>query len=595
MASVFFKTYLYIKILKLIIFAYSDESPYPKNKKRGQWKEGDMHLALAAVASKNMSIRKAEEFYGIPPSSIQDWKKQKTKSKRVGHQTYLTEVEELVVVNWCLEMQEVALCVTLNMLKYTIQAILHNAPRQHPFRDGIPGNKWWALFKKRHLEIVLRCASGLEVKRALGFTKKSTTAFYDLLETIYNTEEYHPSHIWNVDETGVCAAEGNLSIKVIARKGSKAVRQSNVDNKEWMSIMACINTVGPYISNLYIFKRKTKPLIDYICNCEVGAVMAYQQNGYMTIEIFLEWLLHFKNNVPGGITKENKHLLILDGHASHVTNEAIQFGIENSLDILILPSHCSHEMQPLDFASFHPFKLNLAMEKIQKMRKTPHWAEGATMKSNLVEMSAQALAKALKPQSIKSGFSVTGIFPLNKAAMDAKLGPDFQLETENEILAQQSQGEVERLIPDIFSQLGFLPTEPTMPGLFPELHLSHTNLSQLKLQSYEQMVPNSQNENVEDLFAEVLEFLSQLSLLECYLSQGVSSTYSSSNISNFAYKCGEEVPIDLTREIPLDYQGWYNDYMEEEESLSIIEHLGIEPVTSPKDLTLIVGRVSSEV
>ena len=64
-----------------------------------------MHLALATIASKTMSIRQAEEFYGIPPSSIQDWKKEKTKSKRIGHQTYLTEVEELALVKWCLTMQ----------------------------------------------------------------------------------------------------------------------------------------------------------------------------------------------------------------------------------------------------------------------------------------------------------------------------------------------------------------------------------------------------------------------------------------------------------------------------------------------------------
>ena len=43
-----------------------------KNIRRGQWKEKDMHLALAAVASKTMSMRQAGEFYGILPSSIQD-------------------------------------------------------------------------------------------------------------------------------------------------------------------------------------------------------------------------------------------------------------------------------------------------------------------------------------------------------------------------------------------------------------------------------------------------------------------------------------------------------------------------------------------
>jgi len=159
----------------------------------------------------------------------------KTKSKRTGHQTYLTEVEELAVVEWYLSMQHVALCVTLNMLKYTIQTILYNAPRQHPFRNALPGDKWWALFKKRHPEIVLKCASGLEVKRALGFNyKKATIAFYNLLETIYNFENYHPSHIWNADETKVCAAKENLSIKVIAKKGSKTVRRTIADNREWM-------------------------------------------------------------------------------------------------------------------------------------------------------------------------------------------------------------------------------------------------------------------------------------------------------------------------------------------------------------------------
>ena len=49
--------------------------PKSKNIRRGQWKEEDMHLALAAIASKTMSMRQARESYGIPPSSIQDWKK----------------------------------------------------------------------------------------------------------------------------------------------------------------------------------------------------------------------------------------------------------------------------------------------------------------------------------------------------------------------------------------------------------------------------------------------------------------------------------------------------------------------------------------
>jgi hypothetical protein len=109
---------------------------------RGTWLEKSMRFALDAVRSKRLSTRQVVELYGIPPSRVQDWKNGKTSTKKIGHQTYLTEVEEMALVEWCFSMQKVALCVTLNMLKCTIQTISKNAPRQHPFRDGIPGQKW---------------------------------------------------------------------------------------------------------------------------------------------------------------------------------------------------------------------------------------------------------------------------------------------------------------------------------------------------------------------------------------------------------------------------------------------------------------------
>ena len=50
------------------------------------------------------------------------------------------------------------------------------------------------------------------------------------------------------------------------------------------------------------------------------------------------------------------HLLILDGHNSHVTLEIVKIFMDSSLDIISLPSHTSHALQPLDIACFKPFK-----------------------------------------------------------------------------------------------------------------------------------------------------------------------------------------------------------------------------------------------
>jgi hypothetical protein len=50
----------------------------------------------------------------------------------------LDKIEEMALVEWCFTMQKIALYVTLNMLKCTIQTILKNALGTHPFKNGIP-------------------------------------------------------------------------------------------------------------------------------------------------------------------------------------------------------------------------------------------------------------------------------------------------------------------------------------------------------------------------------------------------------------------------------------------------------------------------
>jgi hypothetical protein len=51
----------------------------------------------------------------------------------------------------------------------------------------------------------------------------------------------------------------------------------------------------------------------------------------------------------------NRHLVILDGHNSHVTLVAV--AMQSGLDIVFLPFHTSHTLKPLDVSCFKPFKI----------------------------------------------------------------------------------------------------------------------------------------------------------------------------------------------------------------------------------------------
>jgi hypothetical protein len=57
---------------------------------------------------------------------------------------------------------------------------------------------------------------------------------------------------------------------------------------------------------------------------------------------FKESLVFFKRSIPSGISLTNKHLLILDGHGSHVAFEVIGQAKKFGLDMIILPSHKFH-------------------------------------------------------------------------------------------------------------------------------------------------------------------------------------------------------------------------------------------------------------
>ena len=52
----------------------------------------------------------------------------------------------------------------------------------------------------------------------------------------------------------------------------------------------------------------------------------------------------------------------MDGHSSHMTANFIAFCMEYLIDLLILPPHISHLLQPLDVGVFAPLKRALVEE-----------------------------------------------------------------------------------------------------------------------------------------------------------------------------------------------------------------------------------------
>ena len=315
-------------------------------------------------------------------------------------------------------MQDYGYPLSMDQLRLKVAEMVHC--RVTPFRDGIPRNGWIKWFKKRHPNLTLRLSEGLEFSWARGLCPKNVRSFYSNLEHLYNKENYPAERIWNSDETSAQAGR-NGGGRVWARKGSRSVHKVLPNEREWITNLTCVNAASEHIPGFYIFRGK-RLRSNYVIHCEDGVAMAMQTKAWMTATLFSHWISHFIRCLERkeGISHNRRHLLILNGHNSHVTLKVVQKCREVGLDLLTLPSHTSHRLQSLDVGVFAPFKRYF--KRYRDAWSVNNKGKEAS-KQTLAMWVSKGLERALTRRNIAIGFRSIGIFPLNPEAVNAHMDP----------------------------------------------------------------------------------------------------------------------------------------------------------------------------
>ena len=321
---------------------------------RSQWSTESLELAIEGL-DQGYKIFEVCEKYNIPRSSLRDHFLGKSRGRKMGPKTVLSAQEEEKVCDYINLMVNWGHPMTPLQLKNKVAEITQD--RITPFKNGQPGKSWVKWFRIRHPHLVLRMPQGLDHKRARALCPENAAKFYSNLEVLYLEHKYPENCIWNVDESGYQANQNGLG-KVFAKRGVRGIHQILPSEREWLSVLSAVNANGECIPNYYIFKgiRKIK---NYVALCEEGAMMGMQKKGWMDTIHFMEWMDHFihKMESEGRLSQEQRHLLILDGHKSHISMDVLLKAKEHHIDMISLPSHTSHHLQPLDIACFRPFKV----------------------------------------------------------------------------------------------------------------------------------------------------------------------------------------------------------------------------------------------
>jgi len=135
-------------------------------------------------------------------------------------------------------------------------------------------------------------------------------------------------------------------------------------------------------------------------------------NGWTDQELGLMWLEHNFNPATWEKAAGRYWFLILDGHNSHCTYQFCQYVAKNKIEIICLPSHMTHALQPCDVDAFRPLA-----QSWKRIVTVASQSLIAITKDNLLSYYHTAWVEALKSPTIQSTFQKNGIWPLNHNAI----------------------------------------------------------------------------------------------------------------------------------------------------------------------------------
>ncbi|XP_043461954.1 tigger transposable element-derived protein 1-like [Leptopilina heterotoma] len=381
--------------------------------------DNKINLAIEFVRE-GYSVRGAAKRFGIPLQTLrQRLKGCKTKSEAHMAQRVFNCEQEQQLEEYLLKSAKLFYGLSIHQLRTlafqfaqrlkAAKSIKKIPASWFPKNDEKPAasRDWTEGFMKRHPKLTLRCPVSTSLGRAIAFNAHIVQEFFDLYEKIRQSHQYTAATVWNMDETGLNTV--HKTKYVIAQKGQRCVSAiSSGERGTNVTLTMAVSAAGEKIPPFFVFPRvnmKDK----FLLHSNEDAKGVANGSGWQTANTFCKFLLHFKQHAIKASTKRT--LLILDNHESHMTIEALEFCKQNNIDLLTLPPHTSHKLQPLDRGVFGPLKSYYANQCNAWMFNHPSVPIAI---ENVAELATEPILKGASSVNIISGFRATGIWPFNR-------------------------------------------------------------------------------------------------------------------------------------------------------------------------------------
>lgn len=395
-------------------------------KKRKCYEKFALQAAIREV-TRGKRISKVAKLYGIPRTTLYDHTRGTLQgnSTNPGIAPSLSHDQEQTLVKYIEYMAGRGLPLTTSVLRRFVVAIIQKSGRKSKINlQRGPSKKWCRKFFKRHPEVKRRRPDRADSGR-LNVSQEKVEEYFELLGSTIRSLglENKPNQIFNCDETGFDGHEVSKE-KVIVVGKQHPYQKQVFNNLGHITLQLAVSGSGKYLPPMLIFSRCLPRDLD---NVPQEWTVVASAKGYMDSDLFVNWL---ENVFVPHCGKERPVILIMDNLGAHLTPRAIDVAKANQVELLCLPAHSTHLLQPLDVRIFNVVKANLS-----KAASRVGFQSSRITRAHMPSLIKYAL-NCLSGNDITEAFRLTGIVPYNPSIIP-KLKQKLRQESDGDANTRQ--------------------------------------------------------------------------------------------------------------------------------------------------------------
>jgi hypothetical protein len=236
--------------------------------------------------------------------------------------------------------------------------------------------------------------------------------FYYKYICLIEKRKYKPCFILNFDEVSLHSPHSinQLCVSIDGDNFSSTPTPLSLSNSTLLLCCACDGSQYP---STVLISQKNIPFEFLQKSSENLRFISSSPKGWMTREILesiMEYIIIPSLNKRRIILNciNDPVLIIVDGHNSRFSGKLYDLCISNNIDLLCIPPHTSHILQPLDKGVNATFKNEISKFKNYKTRNVER-----EKRIVFIEALLKSLQSALQYSIIIHSWKVTGLSPFN--------------------------------------------------------------------------------------------------------------------------------------------------------------------------------------